>query len=704
MPKPDIAVELTLENERFKRQLRESMGDAERSLSGLADVAGLTSKALAGIGAGLSIGALGAFVKEGIDAADQMSKMAQRAGVTTEAFSRLSFAAELADVSSQSLQNALALLGRKADEAARGGQAAGEEFRRLGVSVTTSNGSIKSVETLFADVAEAISKLPDGAEKSARAMALLGRSGAQLVPLLNGGAAGLRAAGEEAQRFGLVVTEEAGRAAEQFNDDLTRLAKAAQGVAIQLAGDLVPGLANLSTEFVRAYTEGEGLLRVFTSLGTAISRALEGNDQEKLGGLLLEEIELEKRIANLSKTLERTDLLGSERKRLTDTLKDLEEKFERTKRQAEGLRAALKPEQYGAAPASPTAPRATARIVEDEIASKAAAKAAQTERERILKAQESALSNLRKQLELQGENNELAKIEADIRFGTARDFDKATQDELRNLADKVDRLNEEAEVHEYLIKLEAQRREEAAKTAESLAQERAKVIESLRTPEEQYAAEVRRLMDLGLGGEDLQRGIDKAREALESARDKTKETSDAARELGFAFQSAFEDAIIEAESFEDVLKGLLEDLVRIGLRETVTDPLADAFRGLFSGGAGAGLVESPEPGFFERLMGTVFGGFRAGGGATLAGRAYVVGERGPELWVPSMNGSVIPNGALGGGNTVVNVINPPAQPSVRETVIDGEKRVDIVFQTSLGRSMSRGDLASAGLRPPLASR
>ena len=66
--------------------------------------------------------------------------------------------------------------------------------------------------------------------------------------------------------------------------------------------------------------------------------------------------------------------------------------------------------------------------------------------------------------------------------------------------------------------------------------------------------------------------------------------------------------------------------------------------------------------------------------------------------------SYITRSRSGGGNTVVNVINPPAQPRVRETMIDGEKKIDIVFQGSFGRSLGRGDLASVGLPPPLASR
>jgi phage-related protein len=50
----------------------------------------------------------------------------------------------------------------------------------------------------------------------------------------------------------------------------------------------------------------------------------------------------------------------------------------------------------------------------------------------------------------------------------------------------------------------------------------------------------------------------------------------------------------------------------------------------------------------------VFGGGRAAGGPVMGGTSYLVGERGPELFTPSGNGSIIPNSALG-GNTVINL-------------------------------------------------
>jgi hypothetical protein len=71
--------------------------------------------------------------------------------------------------------------------------------------------------------------MKDGANKTAIAVELFGRSGANLIPLLNGGARALSDATDEATRFGLIVSTEAGRAAEQLNDNLTRLGAVVRG-------------------------------------------------------------------------------------------------------------------------------------------------------------------------------------------------------------------------------------------------------------------------------------------------------------------------------------------------------------------------------------------------------------------------------------------------------------------------------------------
>jgi len=90
------------------------------------------------------------------------------------------------------------------------------------------------------------------------------------------------------------------------------------------------------------------------------------------------------------------------------------------------------------------------------------------------------------------------------------------------------------------------------------------------------------------------------------------------------------------EAFSDMAKQIIADLARIAIRQNITGPLA----GLFGGGGG---------------LATIFGGARAAGGPVTAGRSYLVGENGPERFVPNSMGRIIPNSALRGGGMTVSI-------------------------------------------------
>ncbi len=105
----------------------------------------------------------------------------------------------------------------------------------------------------------------------------------------------------------------------------------------------------------------------------------------------------------------------------------------------------------------------------------------------------------------------------------------------------------------------------------------------------------------------------------------------AARQAGEAMASAFEDAIISGRKLSEVLDGLVRDLMRIMIRNSITGPIA------------------------ESLTGALTGLFRAEGGPVTGGSPYIVGEKGPELFVPSSNGTVIPNHAISSRGSAGNV-------------------------------------------------
>lgn len=192
------------------------LGDAEKGVS-------KRTKMLAGAFTALA-GATAYAMKQAINYGDYLEKTAQKIGVGTEALSAYKLGAELAGTSQEKLVSGLQRLQKGMGEAMMTPTSrTAKAFEALGLSITDQEGKLRNVEDLLVDFSEVMSKLPDGTAKTAIAMDLMGRSGAELIPFLNQGTEGLEGMREEAERLGIVWDEEASDSAAHFNDELTTL-------------------------------------------------------------------------------------------------------------------------------------------------------------------------------------------------------------------------------------------------------------------------------------------------------------------------------------------------------------------------------------------------------------------------------------------------------------------------------------------------
>ena len=108
-----------------------------------------------------------------------------------------------------------------------------------------------------------------------------------------------------------------------------------------------------------------------------------------------------------------------------------------------------------------------------------------------------------------------------------------------------------------------------------------------------------------------------------------------------AMTSSFMSIIDGTKSAKDAFRDMARSIIAKLYEVLVVQRLVGSFDA--ATGTGTGIVGA--------IMGA-FGGFRANGGPVSGGTPYVVGERGPELFVPSRSGTIVPNGA-GGGVTVI---------------------------------------------------
>lgn len=275
-----LVVRLEAETARYQRELdgaRKKLSRFERTSN---EALKKVAKGFGVMAAGAAVG-LVAMTRQALNTADATAKMAQRVGVSTEALSQLQFAAELSDVSVGDLNTGLNRFNRTVDDAAQGTQTAVDAFARMGVSLKNTDGELKSTEKLLGELADQFAAMPDNATKAALAQELFGRSGAQLIPLLNNGAAGIAELRAEADRLGLTIRGDVAAAAEQFNDNLVRLRRVGTGAATELAGALAPSLAVLTDKLVdvvngsRDGSDGirELQIRIASTIGPVLSLA-----------------------------------------------------------------------------------------------------------------------------------------------------------------------------------------------------------------------------------------------------------------------------------------------------------------------------------------------------------------------------------------------------------------------------------------------
>ena len=211
---------------------------------------------LAGFGGALSLGALVSQVKSVADLQDRFGKLAQQTGIGVQSLTELDYAAKLSDVSTEDLSTGITRLTSKMADVAQGSKEAAAVFDSLGVKVKNSDGTLRSSEEVLKDIAQRFSEFADGSTKTAYAVEIFGRSGAKLIPMLNSGRDGLAEMADEARRLGVVFDEKAAKAAERFNDNLTRLGQAAQGLKIELLQGLIPPLYEITQRFIEARAAG----------------------------------------------------------------------------------------------------------------------------------------------------------------------------------------------------------------------------------------------------------------------------------------------------------------------------------------------------------------------------------------------------------------------------------------------------------------
>lgn len=278
----DLVVTLELQSAKYQagldsatKKLNKFHTDTTSALSGIAD-------AFAGF---LSVDLLLDFAKSTIEASANLADFSKSAGITTESLSALQFAAKSGGVGVEALNTSLKKLNVSTSEAA--GDSTSKSalaFQLLGVSVKDASGNIKSADTIFAEVADKFSKTADGANKVQLAVALFGKAGEALIPVLDEGSEGLKKLADDASAAGAIISGETAAAAKEFTDKMLLLKTTlVDGVGAQVEKQLLPVLNSLASEFLDSAKSGEELARVSDEIAAGFKILISG-------GLIVKEI------------------------------------------------------------------------------------------------------------------------------------------------------------------------------------------------------------------------------------------------------------------------------------------------------------------------------------------------------------------------------------------------------------------------------
>jgi hypothetical protein len=271
------------------RPAEQAMRRVDRGVSKLA--AGLGGLVTAFAGSAM-VRAMGRFVGGQIDAAAAVADNARKLGVTTDELQRFQYAARQSGVSSEAASTALGFLSKNLGDAAMHGGASADAFAKLGINLRGADGTIRSTSEMMPEIAEAFRRLPSHAEKTALAMRIFGRSGASMLPILEGGKDGVAALNKEFAELGGGLDAEVVAKGKAASDAIERLKTAATGLKGRLAVVVMPAVervANKLAKFTAAMTKlsretglakfvvgafGVAAAAAFTKIGIAAASAI----------------------------------------------------------------------------------------------------------------------------------------------------------------------------------------------------------------------------------------------------------------------------------------------------------------------------------------------------------------------------------------------------------------------------------------------
>lgn len=221
---------------------------------------------------------------------DDLEKMSRRTGVAVESLSALGFAAEQSGSSLAVLEKGIKTMQRSVVDLSRDLSTQKDAFGAIGLTFK----DIRDLkpEDQFKLIADRISKIDDPTKRAATSLMIFGRAGAELLPLMEDGAAGIEKLQKQAEDLGIVVSEEQAKAAAEFTDEMNILFRVIQKGIFEIGQSVRPAISSMINKIVEIAKETMEWIRnnralIATAFKVAVTVAAVGSAIAIVGALII---------------------------------------------------------------------------------------------------------------------------------------------------------------------------------------------------------------------------------------------------------------------------------------------------------------------------------------------------------------------------------------------------------------------------------
>lgn len=635
-----LSVDLVAKIANFEKDLGKAARAAESNAAKMNAAFGGIKAGLAGLAASVTVGGLVSLAKSTIDSIDALNDLKDATGASIENISALEDVAARTGTSMDTVAGSLIKFNKVLSDAKPGSDAA-RALDAIGLSAE----DLKKIDPAEAlrQTAVALAKFADDGDKARLVQDLFGKSAKEAAPFLK----------DLAEQTALIpkVTKQAAEEAEKFNKQMFALQKTTQDLARYFASDLVIGI----NAAIKAYKDFGALPALSTfALGDQKYR-----EDKKIVQQTEELLSLEKEINQLkSSGIALDQALATKKQTRLNALKDEIKITQNNRKNLTALESSpdeAKP-SVGSIPDKPTKTK-TGGAAKDPYA--------ETKR---------YIESLQQQIEKTQELTTVQQLGFDINAGRLGKMTATQQQQLIDLAQKLDATKLQTEAEKDLTKALADRITAEQASLAQLDNEYAALIERLtaNTPTMQFKAQQQDLAALqeafSQGAITEQLYAEAVADRFDLNNEKLKETKTLADDLGLTFASAFEDALVSGGDLSDVLKGLEQDIIRITARKLITEPLGNAVSGAIGG---------------------LFAGLSFDGGGYTGNSARVGGLDGKGGFMAMLHPQETitdhTKGQTAGGSTVVNHYNftvgdVASVSMVKQAIATSQRQVASVYQ------------------------